>query len=151
MSARRYNATPALHRLRNGLRVVTTPMPNAHTMSISFAVRAGSVYDPPRAPGLAHFIEHLIFKATDDYTRPQLAAAMQRLGRAYPTLRLAPAAGEQPRQARQSYREVGLLAGLACERDRLPVGRLRDRPPVGGRLITCEQVEHEREHAERGV
>ena len=80
MSARRYNATPALHRLRNGLRVVTTPMPNAHTMSVSFAVRAGSVYDPPRAPGLAHFIEHLIFKATDDYSRPQLAAAMQRCG-----------------------------------------------------------------------
>ena len=80
MSARRYNATPALNRLRNGLRVVTTPMPNAHTMSISFAVRAGSIYDPPRAPGLAHFIEHLIFKATEEYTRPQLAAAMQRCG-----------------------------------------------------------------------
>src|SRR5450755_3390382 len=80
MSARRYNAIPALHRLRNGLRVVTTPMPNAQTTSLSFSVRAGSVYDPPRVPGLAHFLEHLIFKATDDYTRPQLAAAMQRCG-----------------------------------------------------------------------
>jgi len=38
------------------------------------------VYDPPGAEGLAHFLEHLIFKATKDYPRHELAAAIQRCG-----------------------------------------------------------------------
>jgi predicted Zn-dependent peptidase len=80
MSPRRNDSIPAMHQLRNGLRIVSTPMQSARTMSIAFAVRAGSVYDPPRATGLAHFLEHLVFKATDDYSRPELAEAMQRCG-----------------------------------------------------------------------
>lgn len=71
---------PALARLSNGLRVVATPMPNARSLSIALAVHAGSVYDPPTAPGLAHFLEHLIFKSTEDFTRNEIAATMQRCG-----------------------------------------------------------------------
>ncbi len=71
---------PTTHRLRNGLRVVTTRIPGGDALSIALVVRAGSIYDPPEAAGLAHFLEHLIFKATRDYSRPELAAAMQRCG-----------------------------------------------------------------------
>jgi len=71
---------PTTHRLRNGLRVVTTHIPGGDAVSIALAVRAGSIYDPPEAAGLAHFLEHLLFKATSDYSRAQLAAAMQRCG-----------------------------------------------------------------------
>ena len=71
---------PTVHSLRNGLRVVATPMKNAHSLSFCLAVRAGSIYDPPRAPGLAHFLEHLVFKATDDFSRQEIAATMQRCG-----------------------------------------------------------------------
>ena len=71
---------PALIRLRNGLRVVATHMPESQTASVSLALRAGSVYDPPGADGLAHFLEHLIFKSTDEYSRSELGAAMQRCG-----------------------------------------------------------------------
>lgn len=66
--------------MSNGLRVIATPMPSARSLSIALAVRAGSVYDPPRAAGLAHFLEHLIFKSTHDYSRHELAATMQRCG-----------------------------------------------------------------------
>lgn len=55
-------------------------MPNARSLSFTLAVQAGSVYDPPNANGLAHFLEHLIFKSTSDYSRHELAAAMQRCG-----------------------------------------------------------------------
>jgi predicted Zn-dependent peptidase len=43
-------------------------------------VRAGSVYDPRKTAGLAHFLEHLIFKSTRDFSRQELAATMQRCG-----------------------------------------------------------------------
>ena len=55
-------------------------MAGAGALSFTLAVRAGSVYDPPNAEGLAHFLEHLVFKSTRDYTRQELAAAMQRCG-----------------------------------------------------------------------
>ena len=74
------NPTPGAFRLRNGLRVVATPMPNARALSFTLAVHAGSVYDPRNANGLAHFLEHLVFKSTSDYSRHELAAAMQRCG-----------------------------------------------------------------------
>ncbi|MBV8281660.1 MAG: insulinase family protein, partial [Candidatus Eremiobacteraeota bacterium] len=71
---------PRSQQLRNGLRVVATQTPESGTLSISLALRAGSIYDPRGAAGLAHFLEHLIFKATHDYTRQQLASVMQRCG-----------------------------------------------------------------------
>jgi predicted Zn-dependent peptidase len=71
---------PRAYRLRNGLRVVASPMPEARSLSLTLAVRAGSVFDPPSANGMAHFIEHLIFKSTEDYSRRELAAAMQACG-----------------------------------------------------------------------
>ncbi len=77
---RQKSPRPALSRLSNGLRVIATTMPNARSLSIALAVRAGSVYDPPKTPGLAHFLEHLIFKSTEDFSRPELAATMQRCG-----------------------------------------------------------------------
>lgn len=80
MPARTQKALPVARRLRNGLRVVATHMPETTTTSIALALRAGSVFDPPGAEGLAHFLEHLIFKATEDYPRHALAAAMQRCG-----------------------------------------------------------------------
>ena len=77
---RQPDPTPALVRLSNGLRVVATSMPNARSLSIALAVHAGSVYDPSKTPGLAHFLEHLIFKSTEDFTRSDIAATMQRCG-----------------------------------------------------------------------
>ena len=75
-----HTPAPGAFRLRNGLRVVATPMPNARSLSFTLGLRAGSVHDPANANGLAHFLEHLIFKSTADYSRTELAAAMQRCG-----------------------------------------------------------------------
>lgn len=76
----RRNQDPATHALQNGLRVVTTPMRHAGSLSFTLAIRAGSLYDPPQRAGLAHFLEHLIFKSTRDFSRQQIAATMQRCG-----------------------------------------------------------------------
>mmetsp|Transcript_19660 Transcript_19660/g.42988 ORF Transcript_19660/g.42988 Transcript_19660/m.42988 type:complete len:1022 (-) Transcript_19660:90-3155(-) len=53
--------------LRNGLRVLTIHDPRAVKASFAMAVSAGSFYDPPELPGLAHFCEHLLFLGTEKY------------------------------------------------------------------------------------
>lgn len=80
MPPRQLNHVPATATLSNGLRVVGVPMPNARSLSFTLGVRAGSIYDPPNRAGLAHFLEHLIFKSTQDFSRHQIAATMQRCG-----------------------------------------------------------------------
>ncbi|MBC5806633.1 MAG: hypothetical protein DLM53_04740 [Candidatus Eremiobacter antarcticus] len=80
MPRKRPMSDPHMQTLRNGLRVICTSMPHARSLSFTLAVRAGSVYDPPKSIGLAHFLEHLIFKSTHDFSRQELAATMQRCG-----------------------------------------------------------------------
>jgi len=50
--------------LSGGLRVVTTPMPSAQSVSINVFVGAGSRGEEERTKGLAQFLEHLMFKDT---------------------------------------------------------------------------------------
>ena len=50
--------------LKNGLRVLVEEVPQSRSVSVGLWVRAGSRDDPPNAPGIAHFIEHLAFKGT---------------------------------------------------------------------------------------
>jgi len=47
-----------------GLRVVTTPIPSAQSVSINVFVGAGSRGEADRTKGLAHFLEHMMFKGT---------------------------------------------------------------------------------------
>lgn len=50
--------------LPNGLRVVTTPVPTAQSASVNFFVGAGSRAEDASVSGLAHFLEHMLFKGT---------------------------------------------------------------------------------------
>ncbi|MBF0128087.1 MAG: insulinase family protein, partial [Magnetococcales bacterium] len=51
-------------RLPNGLRVITLPMPWLHEAEIALVARAGSRFEAPQEAGLAHFLEHMLFKGT---------------------------------------------------------------------------------------
>jgi predicted Zn-dependent peptidase len=51
--------------LANGLRVVTTPLPNAQSVSANFFVGTGSRAEERRLQGLAHFLEHMVFKGSE--------------------------------------------------------------------------------------
>ncbi len=57
--------------LRNGLRVLTAPMPHTRSASISIYVGAGSRYETPPEAGLSHFVEHLCFKGTERRPTPR--------------------------------------------------------------------------------
>ncbi|HVS80009.1 MAG TPA: pitrilysin family protein [Candidatus Paceibacterota bacterium] len=50
--------------LKNGLRIISVPMPDAATVTILVLVEAGSKYETKRINGVAHFLEHMCFKGT---------------------------------------------------------------------------------------
>lgn len=56
--------TPEISELNGGLRVVTTPVPTAESVSVNVFVGAGSRGEAERTKGVAHFLEHMLFKGT---------------------------------------------------------------------------------------
>ena len=51
--------------LANGLRVVTTPVPTAQSVSVNVFVGIGSSGEQRRTNGLSHYMEHMLFKGTE--------------------------------------------------------------------------------------
>lgn len=53
-----------IHTLRNGMKLYMSPYPREPRIYTHIAVRAGSKLDPPDTTGLAHYMEHMLFKGT---------------------------------------------------------------------------------------
>src|SRR6266496_254469 len=53
-----------IYALDNGLTVYLTENHETPRFEAQLAVRAGSKYDPPESTGLAHYLEHMLFKGT---------------------------------------------------------------------------------------
>jgi predicted Zn-dependent peptidase len=51
-------------RLENGLRIFVEEVPQSRSVSAGVWINVGSRDDPAHAPGLTHFLEHLMFKGT---------------------------------------------------------------------------------------
>lgn len=58
--------------LPNGLRVLTSDIPHARSVSVSFFVAGGSRYERKDEAGVAHFVEHMFFKGTRKRPNAQL-------------------------------------------------------------------------------
>ena len=54
-----------LYTLKNGLKVYLSKNSDEPKIQTYVAVRAGSVYDPADNTGLAHYLEHMLFKGSD--------------------------------------------------------------------------------------
>jgi predicted Zn-dependent peptidase len=51
--------------LDNGLRVITSTMPNSRSVCLVILVGAGSCHEAKEEAGISHFVEHLLFKGTE--------------------------------------------------------------------------------------
>lgn len=51
--------------LTNGLRVLLVSDPETDKSAASLTVNIGSLSDPRKFPGLAHFLEHMLFLGTE--------------------------------------------------------------------------------------
>jgi predicted Zn-dependent peptidase len=63
-----------------GLTVVTEHMPDVRSVSLGFWVGTGSVDEPDSLAGASHFLEHLLFKGTDQRSASEIAELVDAVG-----------------------------------------------------------------------
>lgn len=67
--------------LDNGLRVVTSTVPTAQSVSVNVFVGVGSRAEDPRTNGVSHYLEHMMFKGTERRpTAIEIAEAIEGAG-----------------------------------------------------------------------
>jgi zinc protease len=66
--------------LANGMELVVVPDPRAPVVTQMLYIRAGSADEPPGVSGIAHFLEHLMFKSTEKLASGEFSAVVSRLG-----------------------------------------------------------------------
>lgn len=66
--------------LKNGIRIIMEEMPAYRSVSIGVWVRAGSMYENKMNNGMAHVIEHMLFKGTQKRNAADIANEMTAIG-----------------------------------------------------------------------
>jgi zinc protease len=71
---------PTEFRLANGLQVVLIPDHRTPVVTHSIWYKVGATDDPPHSHGLAHFLEHMMFKGTDKFPGGAFNEVISRIG-----------------------------------------------------------------------
>ena len=66
--------------LDNGLRVALLPRSSAPVVAVQVWVNAGSAMETPEEAGMAHLIEHMLFKGSTGYPKGDMAAVVEGAG-----------------------------------------------------------------------
>ncbi|MEM8589236.1 MAG: pitrilysin family protein [Pseudomonadota bacterium] len=66
--------------LANGLRVASDPMASVESVSLGVWVGAGTRYETPEVNGVAHLLEHMVFKGTRRRNAQQIAEEIEAVG-----------------------------------------------------------------------
>lgn len=103
-----------LYTLDNGLTVYLSDYKNAPRIQAYVAVRAGSKNDPHDATGLAHYLEHMVFKGThrlgaQDWAKEQVE--LDKIEALYSLYRTKTEAGERKRL----YHQIDSISGVAAK------------------------------------
>lgn len=124
-------ASPAItsFMLKNGMEVVVIENHRAPAVSHMLWFRVGGADDPLGKSGLAHFHEHLMFKATKDFPAGHYSKEIHRLG------------GEQ--NAFTSFDATGYYADIHI--DALPKVMALEAARMRGIILTDEDITKERE------
>lgn len=67
-------------RLKNGVRIATIEMPHMHSVSAGLWAGIGGRHESREKSGMAHFIEHLIFKGTKKRNARQISESVEGVG-----------------------------------------------------------------------
>lgn len=103
-----------LYTLKNGLSVYMTVNKNEPRIQTNIAVRTGSTNDPADATGLAHYLEHMLFKGTDrygslDYSKEK--PLLDQIEKLYEEYR----ATKDEAKRKQIYAEIDRVSGEAAK------------------------------------
>ncbi|NTU53109.1 MAG: insulinase family protein [Chlorobiaceae bacterium] len=103
-----------IYRLKNGLTVYMSPYHDEPRVYTSIAVRAGSKNDPAETTGLAHYLEHMLFKGTDsigslDYAKEH--TELEKIIDLYEKYR----ATSDPERRAAIYRDIDSISNVAAQ------------------------------------
>jgi len=103
-----------IYTLKNGLKVYLSVYKNAPRIQTYIAVKAGSKNDPSNATGLAHYLEHMVFKGTDvfgtkDYKKESIE--IKKIEDLYEKYRATKDAGAR----KKIYHEIDSISGVAAQ------------------------------------
>jgi zinc protease len=73
-------ATPFTRRLGNGVQLVQLDLPDAPLVCLDFWCRAGSAFERPQESGMAHFLEHMVFKGSEGLAAGEFDRRIEALG-----------------------------------------------------------------------
>ncbi len=71
---------PRLDTTSRGLRVVSERMSGVRSVAFGIWIGVGSRFETPAQAGVSHFLEHLLFKGTPEYTAEQIAQIFDGFG-----------------------------------------------------------------------
>jgi predicted Zn-dependent peptidase len=66
--------------LPNGLRIISEDMPSLHSLSVGAWIGTGSRDERPEEAGASHFLEHLLFKGSEDWPARRISDAFDAIG-----------------------------------------------------------------------
>ncbi len=69
-----------VHRFDNGVRLATISMPHMASVAMGIWAGGGSRHETPREHGMAHFVEHLLFKGTAERSAEEISRHIESLG-----------------------------------------------------------------------
>jgi len=103
-----------IYTLENGLTVYMSPKKDEPRIYTSIAVRAGSKNDPAETTGLAHYLEHMLFKGTDsigalDYDQEKIE--LQKIIDLYEEYR----STDDPDKRADIYRQIDSTSNFAAK------------------------------------
>ncbi len=103
-----------IYTLKNGLTVYMSPKSDEPRIYTSIAVRAGSKNDPAETTGLAHYLEHMLFKGTDsigalDYEQEKVE--LQKIIDLYEEYR----STDDPDKRAEIYRQIDSVSNFAAQ------------------------------------
>jgi predicted Zn-dependent peptidase len=69
-----------IEKLPNGIRVVTSHMPQMHSVAVGIWVGSGLRHELKRLNGISHFVEHLVFKGTKRRSDREISQSIEGVG-----------------------------------------------------------------------
>lgn len=103
-----------IYTLKNGMKVYLSVYKNAPRIQTYIAVKAGSKNDPSDATGLAHYLEHMLFKGTDKFGSKDFAkenAEIKKIENLYETYRQT----KDETARKKIYHQIDSVSGVASK------------------------------------
>lgn len=103
-----------IYTLKNGMKVYMSVYKDAPRVHTYIAVKAGSKNDPAHATGLAHYLEHMVFKGTDKFGTKNYAkenAEIKKISDLYETYRKT----TDEAQRKNIYHKIDSISGVAAK------------------------------------